>query len=66
MQPLIFFMKSHPMEFTTAIYQLKSQASRIPEAGEAVKPVSLNVSESFLFQFWSFVHAHTLGSLQKV
>lgn len=39
------------MELATAINQLQPRVNPIPEAGEAVKPVCLNVSESFHFQF---------------
>ena len=44
------------MELATAINQLQPPVNLIPGAGEAVKPVCLNVSESFCFQFWSFMH----------
>lgn len=39
------------MELATAINQLQPRVNLTPEAGEAVKPVCLNVSESFLFRF---------------
>ena len=42
------------MELAIAINQLQPRVNLTPEAGEAVKPVCLNVSESFLFSVLKF------------